>query len=152
MEEIDYVAELERIRSVYISVSPLQRLRVIRQRLANPDHGPNTLVTHVSAVEALARSLVLHNAGSDPSAQYSKFRNHDSDKLVALFLERIRAGSPAEVLGHDVWQKFRYAISYRNLLVHECTYLGQDKYPKLEDACQLVLSKLIELAGLPVGA
>jgi hypothetical protein len=152
MEEIDYVAELERIRSKYISVSPRQRLHVIRQRLANPDHGPNTLVTHVSAVEALARSLVLHNAGSDPSAQYSKFRNHDPDKLVALFLERIRAGTPAEVLGQDVWQKFRYAVSYRNLLVHECTYLGQDKYPQLENACQLVLSKLIELAGLPVGA
>ncbi len=152
MEEIDYVAELERIRTVYINVSPRQRLHVIKQRLANPDHGPKTLVTHVSAVEALARSLVLHHSGASPSTQYAKFRNHDPDKLVTLFLERIRAGTPTEVLGQDVWQKFRYAISYRNLLVHECTYLGQDKYPHLEHACQLVLSKLIELAGLPVGA
>ncbi|SBV53152.1 hypothetical protein XBLMG947_3958 [Xanthomonas bromi] len=60
MEPIDYAAELQSIRKTYVSVSPRQRLHVIRQRLANPDHAPNLLVTHVSAVEALARSLASH--------------------------------------------------------------------------------------------
>ncbi|KFN52141.1 hypothetical protein N790_12660 [Arenimonas malthae CC-JY-1] len=34
------------------------------------------------------------------------------------------------------------------MLVHECTYLGQDKYPQLHQACQDVLDKLTGLAGI----
>jgi len=155
MEEPDYVAELERIRVAYINSLPRQRLSVIRQRLANPNHGPNTLVTRVSAVEALARSLVMHGsskAGHPPSSQYGRFRAADPDKLVAFYLEQLRLEKPDQVFGQATWQRFRYAVSYRNLLVHECTYLGQDKYPYLEQACDLILAKLVELAGIAVEA
>ena len=155
MEEPDYAAELESIRSAYINSMPRQRLHVIRQRLANPSHGPNTLVTRVSAVEALSRSLALHGLrkpNQRPQANYPRLRNCDPDKLVELYLEHRGLGPAPLVFGEDTWRRFRFAISYRNLLVHECTYLGQDKYPFLEQACDQVLAKLVELAELPVGA
>lgn len=40
------------------------------------------------------------------------------------------------------------AVDYRNLLAHECTYLGLDKFPSLIDGCEEILEKLVELAGL----
>jgi len=55
--DIDYVAELLSVRSTYVGMSTRQRLSVIRQRLADHHFGANRLVTSVSAVEALARSL-----------------------------------------------------------------------------------------------
>lgn len=63
MREPDYLKELELIRSAYVCSSPRQRLYVVFQRLDNPAHDPNLLVTHVSAVEALARSLAMHAKG-----------------------------------------------------------------------------------------
>lgn len=150
METIDYARELQRIRAAYIGASPKQRLNVIRQRLDNPGHEPNLLVTNVSAVEALARSLVSHQAGKNPASQYSRFRNEDPDRLVELVLKGSNIGTPKEVFGAEQWQLFRHAVNYRNMIVHECTYLGQEKYPQLESACQLVMSKLIEIGGLSV--
>jgi hypothetical protein len=43
---------------------------------------------------------------------------------------------------------FGYAVDYRNLLAHECTYLGLDKFPSLIEACEAVLEKLARLGGL----
>jgi hypothetical protein len=155
MTEPDYIAELEQIRSAYICSLPRQRLHVISQRLDNPAHGPNLLVTYVSAVEALARSLAMH-VKSPSKAQlkqlYGKYRDREVKSLVIEYLASHGHDSPSDFFGSDTWRKFGYAVSYRNMLVHECTYLGQDKYPHLRQACQEVLQKLSGLAGLPVEA
>lgn len=58
---IDYVAELAKIRESYVTADPRQRLSIIRQRLEDHHFGPNRLVTAVSAAEALARSLAMHH-------------------------------------------------------------------------------------------
>jgi hypothetical protein len=50
--------------------------------------------------------------------------------------------------GQDVWEKIGFAIKYRNLLAHECTYLSQDIFPELIQACEHVLRKLAALEGL----
>jgi hypothetical protein len=50
--------------------------------------------------------------------------------------------------GRDIWDKIGFALDYRNLIAHECTYLGQDKYPDLIRACEHVIRKLAELEGL----
>ncbi len=60
--------------------------------------------------------------------------------------------SPSDFFGLDTWRKFGYAVSYRKMLVHDCTYLGQDKYPNLHQACQQVLQELSGLADLSVEA
>jgi len=151
MKEPDYISELEKIRAAYVSSLPRQRLHVISQRLDNPSHGPNLLVTQVSAVEALARSLAMHAKGSTKAQlkqNYGKYRGREVKSLIAEYLAGKGHNSPGAFFGPDVWRKFGYAVSYRNMLVHECTYLGQDKYPHLGQACQEVLGKLCSLSGL----
>jgi hypothetical protein len=151
MTELDYIAELEQIRSTYICSLPRQRLHVISQRLENPTHGPNLLVTYVSAVEALARSLAMNGKArtkAELKALYGKYRDREAKSLVTEYLSSQGKTNPADVFGSDTWRKFGYAVSYRNMLVHECTYLGQDKYPHLIEACKVVLDNLAGLAGL----
>lgn len=55
---------------------------------------------------------------------------------------------PAVYFIGDTWQLFGHAVEFRNLVVHESTYLGQDKYPSLVEASEKVLSALIKLGGL----
>ena len=150
MREPDYLKELELIRSAYVCSSPRQRLYVVSQRLDNPAHGPNLLVTHVSAVEALARSLAMHAKGRSKAQLkqlYGKYRDREVKSLVAECLANRGHNNPSEFFGADTWRMFGYAVSYRNFLVHECTYLGQDKYPSLIEACQSILNSLSELTG-----
>lgn len=151
MTEPDYLAELEKIRAAYVSSLPRQRLHVISQRLDNPTHGPNLLVTFVSAVEALSRSLAMHAKGRTKAQLkqlYGKYRDREVKSLIAEYLTSRGHDSPGDFFGADTWRKFGYAVSYRNMLVHECTYLGQDKYPHLRQACQVVLDRLTGLAGI----
>ena len=81
MNEPDYIAELEQIRTAYVCSLPSQRLHIIAQRLENPAHGPNLLVTHVSAIEALARSLAMHAKGQS-KAQLKKLYSQYRDREV----------------------------------------------------------------------
>lgn len=63
---------------------------------------------------------------------------------------RLYGASPAvELYGDETWQLFELAHRYRNLVVHECTYLGQDKYPALIAASERVLQGLVIAGGLP---
>lgn len=142
------------LRDIYVQSTPRQRLGVALQRISNADHDPNLLVTRVSAVEALARSLLVHHLASvqsDSLSFYDLFRQSGPTALVEAYFQVKCASTPEMVLGIGVWELFGHAVHYRNLLVHECTYLGQDKTPALLDACRVVLRKLAEVSGLPTG-
>jgi len=109
------------------------------------------LVSFVSAVEGFARSLVMHQDAkvkANLSVVYPKYRNMGPMELVELYLQNKIAVNGIYFFGEKVWEKFKYAIDYRNLLAHECTYLGQDMYPDLIDACNEILRKLAELEKL----
>jgi hypothetical protein len=151
-KDIDYVAELLSVRSTYIGMTARQRLKVIRLRLSDHHFGANRLVTSVSAVEALARSLAMGlTAKSKPEllAIYSKYKKRAPQTLVAeYFAARGVADLPGH-LGQDTWRLFGYAVEYRNMLAHECTYLGQDKFPSLIEACEEVLSALAKIGHVP---
>jgi len=142
----------EELRKIYVKSTPSQRLRVALQRINFTDHAPNLLVTRVSSVEALARSLLVHHLAasqSNPLSFYELFRKTGPTSLVEAYLQVKLASTPESVLGADTWELFGHAVYYRNLLVHECTYLGQDKTPKLLEACRVTLQKLAEISGLP---
>lgn len=137
---------------MYVNSTPSQRLHVALQRINFTDHAPNLLVTRVSAVEALARSLLVHHLAvsrSDPLSFYELFRHTGPTSLVEAYLQVKAASTPGAVLGETTWEMFGQAVYYRNLLVHECTYLGQDKTPTLLEACRFTLQKLAEISGLP---
>jgi hypothetical protein len=148
---IDYVAELLSIRDAYVTATPRQRFSIIRQRLEDHHFGPNRLVTSVSAIEALARSLALnHRAGTKSRIKklYPRYRDRAPKTLVAEYLKSRGVDDANSFFGEDNWKLFGYAVEYRNLLVHECTYLGFDKFPSLIEACEAVLGKLAQLGGL----
>ena len=145
--------ELEQLRKTYAVSKPSARLFTIRQRLARADDetGPTRMITTVSAVEALARSLIVHAPGRPPATahfRYQQVRNKQPLDLVEEAL-RLHGGKlPAEQVGAQAWALFELAIQARNLVVHECTYLGQDKYPAMIDAAERVLEAMVEVAGL----
>jgi len=68
---------------------------------------------------------------------------------VAEYFAARGVPDPARHLGEDTWRLFGYAVDYRNMLAHECTYLGQDKFPSLIKACEEVLSALVKLGRVP---
>lgn len=148
---IDYVAELDKIRNNYVTATPRQRLSIIRQRLEDHHFGPNRLVTAVSATEALARSLAMHHRAhtkTELKKLYTKYRDRSPKTLVTEYLKDKGISDADAFFGEDNWRLFSYAVEYRNLLAHECTYLGLDKFPSLIEACEVVLSKLATLGGL----
>jgi len=70
--------------------------------------------------------------------------------LIKQYLAEKRLPSPVEFFGNDTWERFQYAIEYRNVLAHECTYIGDDRSLALIEACQAVLRKIAAAAGLKV--
>lgn len=148
--DIDYVTRLEKLRDSYITAYPRQRLAVIRLRLKDHHFGANRLVTCVSAVEAYARSLVLHRGAKsrdDLRKNYQRWRKPSAGFLVAAYLKERGINDPETFFEEDNWKLFGYAVNYRNLLVHECTSLGLDAFPSLIEACEIVLDKLEELSA-----
>lgn len=148
---IDYEAELLNIRQDYICATPRQRLSIIRQRLEDHHFGPNLLVTAVSAVEALARTLAMSQKAKtkdELSKIYPKYKNRKPKPLITEYLLAKGITEPDAYFGEDTWRLFGYAIDYRNLLAHECTYLGLEKFPSLIDASNEVLNSLVKLGKI----
>jgi len=149
--DIDYVAELNKIRDNYVTATPRQRLSIIRQRLEDHHFGPNRLVTVVSAAEALARSLAMHHRARTKTKLkklYAKYRDRSPKTLVNEYLKEKGISDAEAFFEEDNWRLFSYAIEYRNLLAHECTYLGLDKFPSLIEACEVIVNKLAALGSL----
>ena len=146
----DYEDHLKKLREQYVRSHPRQRVNIAKQRINNPSHGPNLIVTYVSAIEGILRSLVVWNeTGSDrPKAgTYYKYKYTGVSKLYDKYLEQ-RDVKSEEIIAAEKYELVGYAVEYRNLLAHECTYLGQDKYPDLLDACEEFLSGLCSHAGI----
>ena len=147
----DYKAHLSELRKIYIEATPEQRLNIASQRINNPSDGCNMLVAYVSALEGFARCIAMHqeaHSKAELSTIYPAYRKLDAKRLVERYLQkRIKKGAQS-YFGRDIWEKIGFALDYRNLIAHECTYLGQDRYPALIRACEHVLRKLAELEGL----
>jgi hypothetical protein len=149
----DHPDELQR---AYAIATPAARLRVIKQRLASAhaEMAATRLVTVVGAVEALARSLVVHSFGRPPQTaemRHRQFRDLGPIELTEEVLRLRGAGRAALHFEGDTWSLFETAVRYRDLIVHECTYVGQDRLAHLLTAADDVLRGLIELAGLEGG-
>lgn len=149
----DHPDELHR---AYAVATPAARLRAIRQRLASV-HGEmasTRLVTLVAAVEALARSLVVHSFGRPPSTaemRHRQFRDLGPLELAEEVLRLRGAERAALHFDGDIWPLFEAAVQYRDLIVHECTFIGSDQSAHLITAADSVLRGLIALTGLEGG-
>src|SRR5437879_7248457 len=144
----DLQQDLDRLRRDYINATPRQRLKVIVDRLRDPNIGPNLVVTGVTAVEAFARCVVVEKetaaTGVSKTEVYLRYRDARPEQLVGMYLQVIGAGRPKEVFGEQIWDAFLQAVAYRDLLVHECTYLRMEKLHEINTAANAVLEKLVE--------
>lgn len=146
----DYEEHLRKLRETYVRSYPRQRLNIAKQRIDNPCHGPNLLVTYVSAIEGILRSLVVWketDSGRPGIETYNKYRRCGVHQLFEKYLQQHGVRSDA-IISAEKFELVGYAVEYRNLLAHECTYLGQNTYPDLIDACQEFLSRLCAHAGI----
>jgi hypothetical protein len=149
--DLNYAREVVNLREVYAKSTTRQRINIIDQRLTIKDSLPNNLVTAVSAVEAFARVLVLkllENAGQDLMQSYEAFRYKSPVALVEKVMELEGVQDIGRYFGENTWELLKYAVDYRNLVIHECTYVGQDKAPSMILACHDALVKLAEIAGI----
>jgi hypothetical protein len=148
-EEIE--AHLASLRRDYVEAFPHQRLNIAKQRINNPHHDPNLLIAFVSAIEGFARSICMRQSAAtktELSALYPEYERRGPKALIGEYLAKKGLGTPAGQFGAETWQLFGFAVEYRNLLAHECTYLGQDRSPQLIDACRKVLQTLAKAEGL----
>ena len=146
----DYEEHLRTLRETYVRSYPRQRLNIAKQRIDNPCHGPNLLVTYVSAIEGILRSLVVwkETVSDRPEAEtYNRYKRYGVCQLYERYLQQHDLESEA-IISAEKYEQVGYAVEYRNLLAHECTYLGQNTYPDLIDACQEFLSGLCAHAGI----
>ena len=151
VEPFQIEAHLAMLRQTYVEALPKQRLNIAKQRIQNPEHDPNRLIAFVSAIEGFSRSLCMHlraSSHAELSALYPQYRTKSAEDLIVEYLTARSLGEPAPHFGDRSWQLFGYAVQYRNLLAHECTYLGADKSPNLIDACRTVLRTLATDAGM----
>jgi hypothetical protein len=146
----EHVDELQRACAL---ATPAARLRMIRQRLAaaHAETGTMRLVTIVSAVEALARSLVVHSSGRPASTaemRHRQFRATAAPELVEEVLQLRDAPRAATHFGAESWSAFEIAVRHRDLVVHECATVDRELHDYLFAAAEGVLEGLVELAAL----
>jgi len=145
----NYDKHLEDLRELYIKATPSQRLKVALDRMNFPECGPNKLIQAVSAVEGLSRALLLNakvTGGESIDLAYNEIRRYNAKRLVKEYICRYHGSNPTDFISNDVWITFCHAIKYRNLLIHECTFLRHNYSKQLVDASLIVFKKLSEFS------
>jgi hypothetical protein len=85
--------------------------------------------------------------GESVESAYDAIRNYNACKLVKECIHRYHSCSPSNLISDDVWATFYHAIKYRNLLIHECTFLKQDYSKQLIKATIIIFEKISEFAN-----
>ena len=142
---------VDELRRLYVEANLRQRLSVVQDRIQNPHHDPNLLIAYVSAVEGFARSLVMHLHGStkeELSRAYPRYRNTKVEDMITEYLDKRKLQPPADFVPVNTGCEFQSAVQFRNVLVHEGTYLEPALSGPLIEASRDVLRGLSEAAGL----
>lgn len=149
--QVNYEQELDELRRIYVQ-SPVQaRYRIIRRRVEHDEIGAVRLCSRVSAVEALARSIVVQHStqqGTLLATAYREQKHKGPAELVEAALAKLGKETAVSAFDSDTWELFQFAVEFRNLVIHECTFLGGDKYKTLIAAADEVLQHLADAAGV----
>ena len=139
----EFKDHVKKLRQAYVDATLSQRIAIARQRIDDPDCGPNRLCNTFSALEAMARAVLLElkiNNGLPNSKAYEKIKMWNAAKLIESICAE-KGVSPTDFFGQD-WELIQYAEKYRNLLTHEATFLRQGYSSCLIEACQRALTKI----------
>jgi len=144
----DYGKHLKELRTAYEQSTPRQRAKVALDRMESPGAGPNRLITSVSAVEGLARALAVNfqiSAGTAPVRAYRNLRDMNVVTLLAGAVAPARGTTMPALVGADRWDEFRWAVKYRNLLIHEGAFLNQGYCTRLLKATRALFTALEQM-------
>jgi hypothetical protein len=149
----DLGQELEQIRRGQAVAKPGARLVAIRHRLARAERESAAvrLVAAVAAIEALARSLVVHAPNRPPATAPIRYQQVRSSGPIELVEEALRLyGAPpgVEHFGAQTWKLLDLSCQFRDLVVHEATSLTHDQAAALTEAPLRVLEGLVEVGSL----
>ena len=141
----DYQTHIDGLRAVYAAARPWQRAEIARQRMADPMLDTNQLITCVSAVEALARSLAVEarvKGGEKPEDAYTALRFKNAEELLEQVVAPAHETTMGALVEHDNWTEFKWAVQYRNLLIHEGASLREGYTNRLLSATRSVFSAI----------
>ncbi len=138
------------LRAIYQQGTVRQRYRIAVSRIDNPHLGPSVLVNTVSALEGFARCVAVRqriSAGEDAEKVYTDLKFVGPVELLRDHV-CVRFGvDPALAFGNDAWCQIDEAVEFRNLLVHEATYLHGGTCRRLIAATRHCLQCIARLAG-----
>lgn len=140
------------LRDMYKTATLSQRYFVALQRVQNPEGEPNRLVNAVAALEGCARAVAARYQATEFKVDLLEaYGRVDHDALLKLLRKRIapKLESGLAALGDpQQWKTLEVAIQFRNLLVHEATYLHGGTCRELISCTLGFLSRLVELHGI----
>jgi hypothetical protein len=145
-------AHLKRLRTLYYMATPRQRFGIAKQRLDNPDSAPNNLIQAVSATEGFARSWAIHILATFKKNKlkwaYDQLEKKGPEFLIENCICPYLKKSPEELFGKKDWDNFQLAIQYRNLLIHEATFLNLAIARPFIKSTETVFNKLGQTLGV----
>ena len=138
--------EIKELRKLYIEATLDQRMHVIDQILEKTPDGPMELVVALSAVEGVARAVLIElemENGKSSEAAYQSFLKSNANDLIG----KLKTKWPMEeIASTEEVHKLNSAVLARNLICHECTYLRETKYSEYSNLCRKVYNSLKALA------
>jgi len=140
----------KQLREIYARGTLKQRYGIACQRIDFPDLGPSVLVNAVSALEGFSRAVAVRalvQAGMSVRDAYVYHRNTGTIDLIAKHICPWLHTTPTIAFGARVWKQIPKAVAFRNLLIHEATFLNGGTCKQLIGASRHCLDRLAALAG-----
>ena len=140
----------DQLREFYVRATPRQRYQVALARIEHPEHGPSLLVNVISALEGFARTVAVQcrvASGESIEKAYASLRNVAPVELLASHICPSYGTTPEATFGPENWAKLPEAVKFRNLLVHEATYLDGGTCNSLIAAGRSILDRLAAMSG-----
>ena len=148
MSDVDLTPK--QLRDLYVAGTLKQRYRIACQRIDFPQLGPSVLVNAVSALEGFSRAIavrVLVQAGTSVQKAYQFHRSTGTIDLITKHICPWLRTTPTAAFGAKVWQQIPEAVEFRNLLIHEATFLNGGTCKRLIAASRHCLDTLAALSG-----
>ena len=143
------------LRAVYEGATLSQRYSVAKQRINDPGGEPNRVVTAVAALEGFARAVAVDyrtKVGELADAAYSELRHETLINLLWNHIVPQLDGGGARLGDRKDWAMLGRAVRFRNLLVHEATFLHGGTARELRNCAEGFLNRLAEAVGVTTRA
>lgn len=140
----DFAKHLKELKFMYSGVLPSLRTKAIKDRLNNPNCGPNKLILEVSATEGIARTILIKLLVAKGLKPKNAFKKTSALKIKEVFknIYELKEKKARSFFNSKNWKVFVWAIEYRNFLIHHCAYVGGAISNPLIEATTAVRGKI----------